>query len=103
MLVILLVAFIASPKFAKAASAKGTDPRQAARYPWISGLIVLVAGFLLSLLLNAVLYYTHASPNFLGFFSWVWNLFVLGVYFALLSRAWKSLKALPDRKPGKAD
>ncbi|MGC4016825.1 MAG: hypothetical protein QM755_20275 [Luteolibacter sp.] len=98
MLVILLVAFIASGKFAKTAVTKGADPRQAARYPWASGLIVLITGFLLSLGFNFVFEWLHATPRFAASFSWGLNLFVLGVYFLLISRAWKSLKALPDRK-----
>lgn len=98
MLVILIVAFLASQKFARAAAGKGCDPRQAARYPWKSGLVILLAGFLLALLFNAIFYQVRATPGFIGLFSWGWHLFVLCVYFALLSRAWKSLKALPDRR-----
>ena len=98
MLIILLAAFIASRKFAATAAQKGCDRRQAAGYPWRSGLICLLIGFVLSILFGAIFQGMPSFPNFAGLFSWVWNLFVLCVYFAVLSKAWKSLKALPDRK-----
>ncbi|HEY8991432.1 MAG TPA: hypothetical protein VIM46_05620 [Luteolibacter sp.] len=97
MLVILIFALIASIRFSRVAGEKGCDRRKAKRYPWITAAVVLAVGLAFTLSADLALRALHAGGNVRGGFSWAANLFFLAAYLAVIARAWKSLRALPDR------
>jgi hypothetical protein len=94
MIFIFIVALIASISMSNVARDKGYPPRPAAGYPFKVALVVLVIGLLIKYGSEYLLALLNASSNVAGFFSWALNLFVLLVYLAIISHAWKRLKAL---------
>jgi hypothetical protein len=95
MIFILILALIASISMSNVAREKGYPPRPAAGYPFKIALVILIIGLLGKLGSEHLLTALNASQNVAGFFNWTMHLFVILVYLAILTHAWKRLKALP--------
>lgn len=98
MLIIIIIALIASIRISRVVREKGYDPRKAKRYPWLYAGIALLSGLIFAQGSDAVLVALNASGVVRVFFSWAVNLFVIAVYLAAISRLWKSVQILPDRQ-----
>ena len=98
MLLILIIALIASIRISRVVSEKGYDPRKAKRYPWLYAGVALLSGFIFARGSDAVLVALHAIEVVRVFFSWAVNLFVIAIYLAAISRLWKSVQILPARR-----
>lgn len=94
MIFIFIVALIASISMSNVARTKGYPPRPAAGYPFKVALVVLVIGLLVKYGSEYLLALLNTSKNVTAFFSWSLHVFVVLAYLAILSQAWKRLKAL---------
>ncbi|MFD0895105.1 hypothetical protein KBB96_00885 [Luteolibacter ambystomatis] len=95
---VIFFAIFATVMFRRKARQKGCDLKKPTFYPLIAALAMIAACFLILLVSNLVCELAHFSPKVQYVAGWVINIFCTAVYLTLVSRAWKSLSALPDRK-----
>lgn len=94
---VILLSIIASVMFRQKARQKGCDLKKPTVYPLIAGVVAVIACLLVLLASNLVCELTHVRSNVQYVAGWVINLFFTAIYLAVISRAWKTLNALPDR------
>lgn len=91
-LLIIVIAFVASGKFAKLAVSKGYSPSRAKKYPLFLG----AGAFFFNILGQTLLSFASRSMMTLLFSCWG-GLIVL-IFMAILVKAYKNMKAAPDAK-----
>jgi len=95
---VILLSIIATVMFRQKARRKGCDLKKPTLYPLVAGLIAIVGCLIVLLVSNLVCELTHIGSKVQYVAGWVINFFFAAIYLAVISRAWKSLDALPDRR-----
>lgn len=91
-LLIIVIAFVASAKFAKLAVSKGYSPSRAKKYPLFIG-----AGVFFFNILGQTLLMSFASISMMMFLSSCWGGLLVLIFLAILSKAYKNMKAAPNK------
>ncbi|MGN6546808.1 MAG: hypothetical protein ACTHK7_17260 [Aureliella sp.] len=96
MLLILIVALIATTAFYRQAKRAGVHPGKAASVPFIAAGIVLAAAYLASLGIAKIAMAVGASEFTVSAVNLMLNLFMLLTYLALIGRNWRALVKAAD-------
>jgi hypothetical protein len=92
---ILVISVIASLAFASTAKKKGYDSPRIWIYPLAVGSGVYVAGFVLGLVAHSII--PNQESAFLKAYPYIIGLISILLLFALISKAWKQIAALPQK------
>ncbi|MGJ8657130.1 MAG: hypothetical protein ACSHX6_11825 [Akkermansiaceae bacterium] len=93
---IIVIAFFASGKFAGLAIAKGYPSDRAKKYPYF----VAAGAFFLNILGQTILSFVSQAMMTLLFYCW--SGFIVMVMIAILVKAYKNMKLAPDAKTVKS-
>lgn len=94
---VILFSVVATLMFRQKARQKGCDLKKPTIYPLAAGLAAVIACLLVLLVSNLICELAHLGTKVQYVAGWVINFFFAAIYLAVISRAWKSLSALPDR------
>lgn len=104
MLLILIVALIATTAFYRQAKRAGVHPGKAASVPFIAAGIILAGAYLASLGIAQIAIAVGASEFTVNAVNLMLNLFLLLAYLALIARNWRMLvKAAAVRQENESD
>ena len=98
MLLIVVVAFIATMAFYRQAKRIGVHPGKAASLPFLGTGILLIAANLVWLFILRLANDLHASPLTVNAIQWMLSGFVLLGYLAWIRRNWLSLNRKPPNE-----
>lgn len=91
MLLILIVAFIATRQFYKAAKLRGSHPGKAASVPIIAACVLLIADKFASPMLLAVMESVGVSEVTCGIIATGYNFLLVLIYLVYLRKNWRAL------------
>jgi hypothetical protein len=92
-ILIIVITFVASGKFAKLAVSKGCSPSRAKKYPLFLG-----AGVFFFNMLGQTLLMSFANLSMMLFLSSCWGGLLVLIFFVILSKAYKNMQAAPNAK-----
>jgi len=91
-LLIIVIAFVASGKFASLAVSKGYPPGRAKKYPFLLG----AGAFFFNILGQTLL--SFASREMMSLLFFCWSSLIVLILTAVLVKAYKNMKTAPDAK-----
>tara|TARA_R110002073_G_scaffold335442_2_gene527418 strand:- start:2556 stop:2861 length:306 start_codon:yes stop_codon:yes gene_type:complete len=100
MLLIVIVALIATTAFCRQAKLVGVHPGKAASVPFIAAGLLLAVAYVASLAITKFAVAVNASSNAMQFML---NAFVLAAYMMLIRRNWLVLTSAPTPDGGMPD
>ena len=98
MLLIVIVAFIATTAFYRQAKLIGVQPGKAASLPFVGAGICLLIAYLAGPVILRLANNYHASSATIDSIQWMLSGFVLLAYLAWIRRTWLSLKRVPQNE-----
>lgn len=91
MLLVLIIALIATAAFYRQAKAVNVHPGKAASVPFLAAGLILIAEYCTSFLLNTFAAWAGADTATVRVTAFMANVFLLLAYLLLISRNWRSL------------
>ena len=93
MLVIIIIALIASSSFRKVARKKGYESPRFWAYPLIVGSVILFVSFWIGIVAGMI----TDGEGIMALYPFVVSVLAIALECAILSKMWKQIKQLPDR------
>lgn len=93
MLLIVIVALIATSAFYRQAKAVNAHPGKAASIPFIAAGLFLIAGYCVSIALNAIATRVNVGASTVGVIAFTANVLLVLAYLLLIRRNWTALTA----------
>jgi len=90
-LLIVILAMIATTAFFRQAKAVNVHPGKAASVPFVAAGLTLIAGYCTSFALNTLAAWVDVAPATVRMMAFMANLFLLLAYLLLISRNWGAL------------
>jgi hypothetical protein len=91
LLLIVILALIATTAFYRQALARHVHPGKAASVPFVTAGLFLIAGYCTSFALNKFAEWTDAAPTTVRIMSLMANFFLILAYLLLVRRNWLAL------------
>jgi hypothetical protein len=98
MLILLIIALIATPAFFRQAKSIGIHPGKVASIPFVAAGVLLVFGNLAALAIAEVSRRAGASESTVFLIGMMMNLFLILAYLALIRRCWTAIERFPPSK-----
>ena len=103
MLLVVIVALIATTAFYRQAKLAGVHPGKAASVPFIAAGLLLAVAYVASLAITKFAFAVNASSNAINSMQFMLNAFVLAAYLMLIRRNWLVLTSAPTPDGGMPD